>query len=430
MNERPIRFLAVAVIWIGFLAVIAALILQARDQHIIIAAGPRTSESFALASSIARVIERNRPSFSVEVFETQGSSENVHLLQLGQADFATVQADVITDGSVHAVASLYFDAYQLVVQNDSDIREPADLAGHRIAIGPARSGQNRSFWFVADHYDISPEDITALPMSTDAANFAMTQGQVDAVFRVRAVGNEAIRELVHDSGMRLVAIDQAAALSLHRPAIKSGYISRGSYRGNPALPGEDLSTAVIERFLVARADLDAGIVNTFTRTLFEQRSRLVAENNLAGFISSPDIDGKLSLAVHSGAQRYYDREKPSFWRQNTRILAPSLYVVAIVTSTLFGLRARIQRRHKVRVGDYNLELMDIADEVGRALDSASLQTLRLRLVDMLRGVVQDLDQDRVSQDDFEHFSFTWGAVDKMVRDRLLLIGEDKKEPQQ
>ena len=41
---------------------------------------------------------------------------------------------------------------------------------------------------------------------------------------------------------------------------------------------------------------------------------------------------------------------------------------------------------------------------------------------MLEQVVQDLDNDRFTQDEFEHFSFTWRAVDTLVRDRLTLAG--------
>jgi hypothetical protein len=43
-------------------------------------------------------------------------------------------------------------------------------------------------------------------------------------------------------------------------------------------------------------------------------------------------------------------------------------------------------------------------------------------MDMLGEVVRDLEGQRVSQDEFEHFSFTWQAVDALVRDRLLLLG--------
>jgi hypothetical protein len=43
-----------------------------------------------------------------------------------------------------------------------------------------------------------------------------------------------------------------------------------------------------------------------------------------------------------------------------------------------------------------------------------------QLMDILTEVVNDLERERVSQEEFEHFSFTWQAVDALLRDRLAL----------
>jgi hypothetical protein len=334
-----------------------------------------------------------------------------------------MQSDVESDGSVHAVASLYFDAYQLVVAADSSIQQPADLAGKSIAIGPRGSGHYESFWFLLDHYGVKREDLVALPMSPGAANFAMRHGQVDAIFRVHAVGNAGIRALAEQFPVRLIPIDQANALAIQHPAITSGSISRGAYRGYPPLPDRDLPTAVVERYLVARADLDAAVVQDFTRTLFEERSQLIGENSLAGFIAAPDINGRMALPVHDGARHYYDREKPSFWQQNTRILAPSLYVIVILSSAFFALRSRILGARHVRMNHYNVALMEIAEKAETTPKRIDLFPLRDRLVAILRSVVIDLDKTRVSQQEFEHFSFTWNAVNRLVCDRLNVVSE-------
>jgi TRAP transporter TAXI family solute receptor len=394
----------------------------------VIAAGPRGGDSFDLATSIAEVVEARYPRMDIEVFETHGSSENVRLLESGHADFAAIQSDVKSDGSVHAVASLYFDAYQLWVAEDSDIHSPADLAGHKVAIGPRGSGHYESFWFLIEHYGVQPDELLALPMSRGAANFAMRKGQVDAIFRVHAVGNEGIRELTEFLPVRLIPIDQARALAIKHPAVSPGSIARGSYRGYPPLPQQDEPTAEVERFLVARAGLDASVVHDFTRVLFEERSQLIAQNALAGFIADPNSKGKLALPIHEGARRYYDREKPNFWQKNTRILAPTLYVIVISSSAFFAIRSRIQARRRVRMTHFNIDLMDIADLAEKTHQREELLPLRDRLVKMLRAVVVDLDQERVNQNEFEHFSFTWNAVDRLVRDRLSVAGEAAAGP--
>ena len=83
------------------------------------------------------------------------------------------------------------------------------------------------------------------------------------------------------------------------------------------------------------------------------------------------------------------------------------------------------------MGHYNLELMDIAEVASATTKRADLEPLHGRLVVMLRQVVVDLGEERVSQDEFAHFSFTWSAVDTLVRDRLSASGEtDTRPPEQ
>jgi TRAP transporter TAXI family solute receptor len=420
MMESRIRYIVVGIIWIATLTAALAWFLAGQQSRLALAAGPRSSESFRLATVIASVFNRANPNILLEVFETGGSGENVRLLQQGHVDFATIQADTRVNEEVTALASLYHDAYQLIVNDSTDIQAFADLAGHRVAIPPAGSGQNQSFWFLARHYGLTEDSVIALPMAEEAADFAMIMDQVDAVFRVRAPGNASISELVERHPMRLVPIQQAEALSLQRPTIRSGVIPVGSYRGSPPLPESDLPTVELERLLVARAGLKNEQVFSMMHTLFERYSELVAQDNLAGFIRAIDDNERISIPLHPGARRYYDKEKPGLVQENTRLLASLLYVVAILTSAGFAMRSRFMRRRKVRVGDYNKQLMAIAEKARETTSPELLYELRDRLVTMLQHIVRDLDQDRVSQEEFEHFSFTWQAVDTVVRDRLSL----------
>jgi len=151
--------------------------------------------------------------------------------------------------------------------------------------------------------------------------------------------------------------------------------------------------------------------------LFEQRAALVKNSNLAGFIRPLDYAGQISIPMHVGAQRYYDREKPTLLQENSRIAATVLYIGALFTSLLIALRARIKRAQRVRVSDYNMELMALADKAREAEFQADLQPLEERLIEILRVMVRDLDADRVTKDEFDHFSFTWQAVDTVVRDQ-------------
>jgi len=366
------------------------------------------------------VIQEAYPEMKVEVYETGGSGDSVRLLEEGRVDLGTIQADTEVSDRVQGVAILFADAFQLIVDEDSSLAAFSDLAGRRVAIPPINSGQNPSFWFLVDHFGLGPNDMTALPMSEAAANFAMIHGQVDAIFRVRTPGNPAIRTLMSRHPMRVVPISQSDALSLKKPSITTGVIPVGSYRGYPPLPPADLPTALVDRLLVARVDLDKTLVHRLTRVLFEWRTHLVTESKLAGFIEPLLSEGQRSFPIHAGAQRYYDREKPGFVQQNMRTVTGVLYLVVILTSFTLALRGRYKRARRVRMGDYNLALMGIADQAQEGPSAETLQGLKEKLLGMLRQVVEDLNAEHVTQEEFEHFSFTWQAVDRLVRDNMAM----------
>ena len=122
----------------------------------------------------------------------------------------------------------------------------------------------------------------------------------------------------------------------------------------------------------------------------------------------------------SEARSYYDREKPGFMQQNARFVSALLYVIAILTSAALALRTRWVRSRRVRMTAFNTRLMEIAAAARVDTRVDQLLECKHQLMDILAEVVGELDREQVSQEEFEHFSFTWQAVDALVRDRLLM----------
>ncbi|MEH6569986.1 MAG: TAXI family TRAP transporter solute-binding subunit [Halioglobus sp.] len=416
-----VRIALMLLIWLIALGALVLWLSSARVAHVTVGGGPAGSETLALAQAIAEVLNASNAGFDMRVFETGGSAENMRLLKTGQIDFGTVQADTPVPEGIVGVTTLYSDAYHLIVQVDSGIHTFSDLRNHRIAIPPSSSGQFYSFWFLANHFGLQEEDLNALPMAEAAANFAMEQGQVDAIFRVRAPGNNIIRELIGDKALRLVPILQSEALGLKQPAISPGIIPLGSYRGSPALPELDLATAVLSRLLVARENLDTRLVYSLTKQIYERRSDILEHSKLAGFIGPLPEDSVSAIPAHLGARHYYDREKPGFMQQNARLVSAILYMAAIIFSALLGLRSYWIKSRRLRMTGFNQRLMAIATTVGNESDTSILAADKKQLVEILAEVISDLDKQKVSQEEFEHFSFTWQAVDALVRDQINLV---------
>ncbi|NQX87319.1 MAG: TAXI family TRAP transporter solute-binding subunit [Halioglobus sp.] len=414
------RLLLVVLVWIATLLALLLWLGGRSEQVIMVGAGKAHSESFQLMTAIADVVNDMNRGFQLSVFETGGTIENMALLEQGQFDMATAQADAVLPEEALGVAVLYADAYHLVVNGPAGIKQVSDLRGKSVGIPPVSSAQETSFWLLMEHYGLGEDEIDALPMAASAANFALEQAQIDAVFRVRAPGNRPIRELIGDQAMELVPIHQAAALSLNQPALSAGFIPQGSYRGHPTLPADDLPTAVVNRLLVSTKDLPATLVYAFTRSIFEARSEIASRMPLAGFIEPLHDDARSPLATHPGARQYYEREKPGVLQENARLFSGLLYALVILFSAGLALRSRWKNAHRVRMGEFNQRLLGIAHQARAAKDEPQLHELKNQLMAMLAEVVRGLDEEKINQSEFEHFSFTWQAVDALVRDQMLL----------
>ncbi len=391
----------------------------ARTHRISVAAGPVTGEAYEMASAIADVFEHHHPRVQIEVLETSGSAENLRLLAQGRVELAAVQADSRPGPEARVVAGLYPDLFQLVVREEAEILDVGDLRGRKIAIPPQESGQTRSFWELVGHYGLGPDDIEALSMSAPAADWALIDGAVDAVFRVRAAGNRSILALTEATAVRLVPIRHAAAIQLRQPAVEPGVIPVGAYRGSPAVPETDLPTVAVQRLLVAAAGVDDELVNRLTAVLFDRRRELVNLTPLAGFITPPEPGGGTFIPIHAGARRFYDRDAPSFLQQNAEPIALFVTMAALLASGLLQLGSR---RKKRRIDQYNRAILQLGARARELVGASDLQRSRDELFEIAGHAVDDAEAGRISREGFEFFAFTWRVVDGLLRDREAELG--------
>ncbi len=412
MLRRLNLFLIFSLLMLGGGAVGYLIYDEQRTHSLVVAAGARSSEGFQLVQAIAEVVNRHHPKIQIEVIETAGSLDNARLLDEGYADLATFQADGGSSSRAHLIANLYPDAYQLIARRAAQIHSVADLKGKTIALPSKGSAQFTSFWFLARHYGIDESSITWLPMSNRSAEWALISDAVDAVFRVRAPGDATVKLLIERADITLVPIEQAAALHLRKAAIRPGRIPKGSYRGDPPLPETDLDTASVNRLLVASGEVSANVIHEITSVLFERRRELNELSPLASLISVPDTSSGTTLPLHEGAAQYYDREKPGIWSEQADLLRTLISLLAVFASMSFAFRNWFQGVQKNRADAYNKDLIELLETAERGGHPANYY--RAELGRILTQVVDDLDNDRISREGFDEFSFTWQAVSQLL----------------
>src|ERR1700678_968795 len=143
------------------MAVIAALVIiwwqQSKTEHLTLAAGASSGESYILGSALKTVVERHYPRIRITLLQTGGTVENLQMLQDGRAQLATAQADISPGPKARALAVLYDDTFQLLVPKDSQAQSLVDLRNRRIALAQS-GGQYQSFLRVVEHFGLQAGD--------------------------------------------------------------------------------------------------------------------------------------------------------------------------------------------------------------------------------------------------------------------------------
>ena len=179
--------------------------------------GGESGTYFAFGSVLAQHATNNA-GVNIVGLVGNGSKSNVEELEVGNADLAFCQSDVMAyayngtnlfdtkiDG-FSTVAALYMEQVQIVTV-DPDIKTVADLTGKTVSIGAAGPGVHVNATHVLGAYGLTENDIKPTYQSFgDSAN-ALKDGKIDAAFIVAGAPTTAITDLATTKDVGLVSLD-------------------------------------------------------------------------------------------------------------------------------------------------------------------------------------------------------------------------------
>jgi uncharacterized protein len=426
--NRVIR-ITLLILSVSFLIGIANVIWQqTRTQYLTLAAGDLSGDSYALGSALKTVVERHYPRIRITLVNTGGTVENLAALEAGRAQLATAQADVPPPPSARILAVLYDDTFQLMVPQNSQVQHFVDLRGSRIAL--ARSGgQFQSFLRVAEHFGLHETDFLFVGTSDQAADEAFINGQADAIFRVRAIGNPSIQQLVHANVVRFVPIEHAVAMKINHPAYNAAIIPEGAYLGHPPVPDKDLPTISVHRTLLARDSVSAPAVQAITGVLIERQQELMQEipAQLTGVrllltqVRRPEPPTGFGPPLHPGALNFYERDKPSFLQANADFVGLIITTGFMVASWIWQLNRWMQRQQKTAADLYSNRVVALIEVAQEATSMESLEVIWRDLLAILAEAVRDLDDEKISEDSFHSFRAILQIGMDVTRERRAIL---------
>jgi hypothetical protein len=110
----------------------------------------------------------------------------------------------------------------------------------------------------------------------------------------------------------LVPIDSAGAIAEAERAYESFDVPKGTLRGTPPVPNDDLTTLRASLYLVANKKLSSDLITSLTQTIMSVRRDLLGEQPIFAQITAPSTDADAYLPLHPGAAAFYNGTQQSF----------------------------------------------------------------------------------------------------------------------
>jgi TRAP transporter TAXI family solute receptor len=428
MQESPLRKVAIPVVVISLMMVGLSAWQWYQDRNKIhtltLATASPTGEYYAFGQALAKVMEEHNPKIKINVISSEGSQQNEEWLREKKVELAIVQSDTHLSPSIQTVSFLFPEVFHLIVNQSSGLEKFTDLKGKKMALMPEGSGSYGLFWIIARHYGIKASDIQAIPLPSQQATQTLLTGEADGFFQVIALGNDKITNLLQNDQLKLIPIEQGAALQLFLPALEDNIIPQGTYNGAIPIPSEDLRTVGVRSVLITHKKVNSEIIYEITRIIHEARNDLIRENVQSAMIPPPNSPNRLGFAVHSGAEAYYNQGKPSFIVEYAEPMSLGISVGVLVVSGLWQFRMWLNGKQKNRADLYNLELLALIRKIDQSNSKEELSQIREKLREILEKVVIDLDKDRITAESFQSFTFPLNVALTTIHHReLLLNGE-------
>jgi TRAP-type uncharacterized transport system substrate-binding protein len=281
-----------------------------------VAVGSIDGEAANAMSAIAsRLVATNAP-VRLKVIDSGTVVEAAKAFSAGKADLAVVRGDVGDLSQARAVVIVSHVVVLIVAPPGSTIDSMDKLKGRRVGV-ISGNANTKIVDVLSKEYGLDRDKVfndIALP----DARHAIQSKEVSALLVVIPLAEKYL-SLVKgflQQGPKalpvLIPIDSAGAIAQAERAYESFDVPKGTLRGAPPVPEDDLTTLRASLYLVANKKLSSDLIATLTQTIMNVRRELLVEQPIFAQITAPSTDPDAYLALHPGAAAFYNGTQQSF----------------------------------------------------------------------------------------------------------------------
>jgi TRAP-type uncharacterized transport system substrate-binding protein len=384
-------------LWLRLLLIVAVLVLAAagglfgyryytHPRTLTVAVGSIDGEASKAMSAIASRLVTDNASVRLKVIDSGTALEAAKAFAAGQADLAVVRGDVGDLSQAGAVVIVAHMVVLIIAPPGSSINSIDGLKNRTVGVIGGETN-SRLVDVLSKEYGLVRAKVFKDVNLADARH-ALQSKEVSALLIVIPLSEKylsLVRGFFQQGPKQLpvlIGIDSAGAIAQAERAYESFDVPKGTLRGSPPVPDDDLTTLRTSLFLVANKKLGNDLVTTLTQTIMNVRRELLVEQPIFAQIAAPSTDADAYPGLHPGAAAFYNGNQQSFmdeygnWIYLTPMVLGGLATVLAAAWKFLGigqsqteapLDALYALARRIRKADSAAELGTIEDEIDEIL---------------------------------------------------------------
>jgi hypothetical protein len=277
----------------------------------------------------------------------------------------------------------------IVAPPGSSMSSIAKLRGHTVGVVGGEINQ-AVVEALRKEYDLGSANVTFKNIAPADARRAVQAREVQALLLVAPLTDRNLsfakglfREGANSQPV-LIPIDSAGAIADANGAYESFDIPKGTLRGAPPVPDDDVTTLRVGYYLVANRHLNATVAADLARRVMAARRDLIGEEPSLSGLAAPDLDADAYLSVHPGAAAFFNGTQESFMDRYSN----AIYLTPMVLGALASIFAAAWRFLGVRPAETTHPALDafcvLPERIRAACDETQLRQIEQEIDGILR----------------------------------------------
>ena len=430
MSGRLPRWLRIVlVLSLGILAAGAGLFgyrYITQPTTLTIAAGSLDGDVPRIMSAMAQRMASTNAPIRLKVVEKATASEAAKEFAAGNVDLVIARADLVDLSIARAVLAVTHGVVLIVVPPGSPIEGMDDLRGKMIGVISADTNR-QVIAAITKEYALDSAKVSFKNLTPADVPQAFQTKQIQALLVVLPLSEKYIAMLRDifprnaKASLGLVPIESAGAIEEVSPPFKSYELPKGTLRGSPPVPDDDLTTLRVPYFLVANKNLSDDVVTALTKAMMEVRRELVGEFPLLAQVMAPSTDKDAYVPIHPGAAAFFDGDEKTIFDKygdqffyGSMLLGTMMSVLAAIWKFMTRDMGKPDERPSIR-------LYALVGKINEAKSESELSAIEQEIDEILKVELENCSSGKVNSGEMSAISLASQRLQYLMAQRRLTL---------